>query len=198
MTDDAAAARLGPDPSAALRVNRVQPAYQQVADQLRDRILDGSVAAGDRLPTEVELSEIFGVSRSTVREALRVLASRGLIRTTRGTTGGTFFGLPVVLSENVPSNPGSGDPVTGAGARLILAKASEIMLADDGDVMLDASNQASLEMDSAPTSPPTASTVLVSLWQHNMVGIRAERFINWTKRRAGAVQYIDSAKYGTA
>jgi DNA-binding FadR family transcriptional regulator len=38
----------------------------------------------------VELSEIFGVSRSTVREALRVLASRGLIRTTRGTTGGTF------------------------------------------------------------------------------------------------------------
>jgi GntR family transcriptional regulator, transcriptional repressor for pyruvate dehydrogenase complex len=73
-----------------LQVKRVQPAYQQVADQLRDRILDGSVSAGDRLPTEVELSEIFGVSRSTVREALRVLASRGLIRTTRGTTGGTF------------------------------------------------------------------------------------------------------------
>lgn len=73
-----------------LRVDRVKPAYQQVADQLRDRILDGSVAAGDRLPTEIELSEIFGVSRSTVREALRVLASRDLIRTTRGTTGGTF------------------------------------------------------------------------------------------------------------
>jgi hypothetical protein len=37
-----------------------------------------------------------------------------------------------------------------------------------------------------------------ALWQHNMVGIRAERFINWKKRRAGAVQYIDSANYGDA
>lgn len=79
--------REGLDPS---RVNRVRPAYQQVADQLRDRILDGSLGSGDRLPTEVELGDIFGVSRSTVREALRLLASRDLIHTTRGTTGGTF------------------------------------------------------------------------------------------------------------
>lgn len=114
-----------------------------------------------------------------------------------GGTGGTFFGLPVVLSENIPANPGSGSPLTGAGSRIILAKAPEILLADDGQVLLDASNQASLQMDSAPTNPPTATTVMVSLWQMNMVGIRAERFINWTKRRAGAVQYIDSANYGT-
>lgn len=114
-----------------------------------------------------------------------------------GSSGGTFFNLPVVLSENVPANPGTGSPVTGNGARLILAKASEILLADDGEVVLDASNQASLQMDSAPTNPPVANTVMVSLWQMNMVGIRAERFINWTKRRAGAVQYIDAAKYST-
>lgn len=81
------ATREGLDPS---RVNRVRPAYQQVADQLRDRILDGSLGSGDRLPTELDLADIFGVSRSTVREALRVLASRDLIHTTRGTTGGTF------------------------------------------------------------------------------------------------------------
>jgi HK97 family phage major capsid protein/HK97 family phage prohead protease len=112
-----------------------------------------------------------------------------------GTSGGTFFGLPVVLSENIPANAGSGNPVTGAGARIILAKASEIMVADDGETLLDASNQASLEMESAPTSPVTGSTVLMSLWQHNMVGIRAERFINWTKRRPGAVQFIDAANY---
>ena len=66
---------------------------------------------------------------------------------------------------------------------------------NDGQVMLDASNQASLQMDNAPTNPPTATTVMVSLWQMNMVGIRAERFINWTKRRAGAVQYITGAAY---
>jgi len=115
-----------------------------------------------------------------------------------GNSGGTFFGLPVVLSENIPANAGSGDPVVGAGARIILAKASEILLADDGQTMLDVSSEASLQMDSAPDAPATASTVLVSLWQHNMIGIRAERYINWAKRRAGAVQFIDSANYGTA
>ncbi len=73
-----------------LPVSRVKPAYQQVADQLRQLILDGSLSSGDRLPPEAELAANFGVSRSTVREALRVLASRDLIRTTRGTTGGTF------------------------------------------------------------------------------------------------------------
>lgn len=115
-----------------------------------------------------------------------------------GSSGGTFFGLPIVLSENIPANAGTGDPVVGAGARIILAKASEILLADDGQTMLDASSEASLQMDSAPTDPPTATTVLVSLWQMNMIGIRAERYINWAKRRPGAVQFIDSAAYGSA
>lgn len=113
-----------------------------------------------------------------------------------GGSGGTFFNLPVVLSENIPANAGSGSPLTGVGDRIILAKADEILLADDGAVMLDSSNQASLQMDSAPTNPPVAATVMVSLWQQNLVGIRAERFINWSKRRSGAVQYIDSAVYG--
>ena len=113
-----------------------------------------------------------------------------------GGSGGTFFGLPVILSENIPAQAAdAGPPVIPAGSRIILAKASEIMLADDGQVMLDASNQASLQMDDAPTNPPTATTVMVSLWQMNMVGIRAERFINWTKRRPGAVQYITGAAY---
>ncbi len=112
-----------------------------------------------------------------------------------GDSGGTFMGLPVVLSENIPANPGAGDPLVGAGDRIILAKANEILLADDGETLLDASSQASLQMDSAPTNPPVAATVLVSLWQMNLVGIRAERYINWAKRRPGAVQYIDSAAY---
>lgn len=113
-----------------------------------------------------------------------------------GGTGGTFMGLPVVLSENIPAQAAeTGPPVIPAGSRIILAKAPEILLADDGQVMLDASNQASLQMDSAPSNPPVAATVMVSLWQMNMVGIRAERFINWTKRRPGAVQYITGAAY---
>ena len=73
-----------------LRVTRVRPAYQQVADQLRELILGGTLTSGDRLPNETNLAASFGVSRSTVREAIRVLSSTGLVYTLRGTTGGTF------------------------------------------------------------------------------------------------------------
>lgn len=75
-------------------VRPVRRAFQQVADQLREAILAGGLVAGDRLPTESELCERFGVSRSTVREALRTLASEGLITTARGAGGGTFVALP--------------------------------------------------------------------------------------------------------
>lgn len=109
--------------------------------------------------------------------------------------GGTFFGLPVVTSESVVQTTVAGPPAVTTAA-LILAKASEILLADDGQVTIDISREASLQMDSAPTNPPVAATVMVSLWQMNMVGIRAERWINWVRRRAGAVAYISNANYG--
>lgn len=69
---------------------RIRPAYQQVADQLRDLIVGGSLSPGDQLPVESELTAMFGVSRSTIREALRLLGSQDLIYTRRGVTGGTF------------------------------------------------------------------------------------------------------------
>jgi GntR family transcriptional regulator, transcriptional repressor for pyruvate dehydrogenase complex len=78
----------------ALPVRPVRRAFEQVADQLRELVLGGRLSAGDRLPTEAELCERFGVSRSTVREALRLLASESLITTTRGASGGTFVALP--------------------------------------------------------------------------------------------------------
>ncbi|MEJ2866292.1 FCD domain-containing protein [Actinomycetospora sp. OC33-EN08] len=81
-------------PAARLKVQRVRPAYRQVADELRAQIVGGSLGAGERLPSEAELSGAFGVSRSTVREALRVLASQHLIETTRGVQGGSFVAAP--------------------------------------------------------------------------------------------------------
>lgn len=74
----------------SLAVNRIQPAYAQVASQLRDLIVTGQIRTGDHLPNEAELATIFGVSRSTVREALRSLAAQSLVYTSRGVTGGTF------------------------------------------------------------------------------------------------------------
>jgi GntR family transcriptional regulator, transcriptional repressor for pyruvate dehydrogenase complex len=70
------------------------PAYQTLADDLRFQITSGKLRPGDRLPTEPELCVRSGVSRSTVREALRLLASQHLIVTTRGVTGGSFVSHP--------------------------------------------------------------------------------------------------------
>lgn len=52
---------------------------QEIADVLRDRIRAGDLKAGDRLPTQAELAEEFGVERGTVRQALRALQDDGLL-----------------------------------------------------------------------------------------------------------------------
>ncbi|WP_460273756.1 FadR/GntR family transcriptional regulator [Celeribacter sp. ULVN23_4] len=61
-----------------------------IADAIRQDILSGALMADTRLPSESELSETHGVSRATVREALKRLAAQSLIRTKRGATGGAF------------------------------------------------------------------------------------------------------------
>ena len=63
---------------------------EQVELQLRQAILSGVFARGDRLPSEAALAVQFRVSRSTIREALRSLASGGLISKSTGANGGSF------------------------------------------------------------------------------------------------------------
>lgn len=71
-----------------------RPAYLELAAALRAQILSGQLKPGDRLPVEPDLSAHYGVSRSTVREALRVLSSQHLVTTTRGVVGGSFVAHP--------------------------------------------------------------------------------------------------------
>lgn len=82
------------DGRAQLRVQPLRPAYRQVADELRAQIVAGVLSPGERLPAEPELAQMFGVGRSTIREALRVLASQQLVETTRGVRGGSFVAEP--------------------------------------------------------------------------------------------------------
>lgn len=58
--------------------------YERLAGTLRDRIAAGIYARGDKLPSEMELMDESGLSRSTVRHALKVLVDEGLVRTERG------------------------------------------------------------------------------------------------------------------
>ncbi|WP_421980301.1 FadR/GntR family transcriptional regulator [Roseibium sp.] len=62
----------------------------QIANAIRDAILEGRLAGEERLPSEADLADRFGVSRSTVREALKRLAAQNLIRSERGSSGGAF------------------------------------------------------------------------------------------------------------
>lgn len=99
--------------------------------------------------------------------------------------GGTFYGLPVIVSNNVAPSGSPGDQ------HLILVNQREVLLADDGQMMLDASAEASVQMNDAPSA---GAQSLVSLWQNGLVGLKVDRWIYWTKRRSQAVQYIDKAQ----
>lgn len=107
-------------------------------------------------------------------------------------SGGTFMGYPVVVSQ---SSNVSGSPTIGN--LIIFAIPREIMLADEGGVDIEVSNQASLEMDDAPANNAASGTgaQLVSMFQTNSIAIRAIRYINWKKRRTGVVQFIQNALY---
>ncbi len=65
-----------------------------VANTLRRRIVNGELAIGDRLPPEEELTAVFGIARTTLREALRILESQGLIEIRRGRGGGPVVTMP--------------------------------------------------------------------------------------------------------
>lgn len=91
--------------------------------------------------------------------------------------GGTLFGRPVIATQS-------------AGTTVALVDAQGILVADDGGVQIDVSREASLQMDSAPTDPPDASTVFVSMFQSNMIALRAERFVTWKRARTASVKYV--------
>lgn len=72
----------------------------QIAEQIRGSILSGEFNPGEKLPPERELAELFGVSRPSVREALNILTSSGLVETYQG--GGTLVRSLVENSAGMP------------------------------------------------------------------------------------------------
>ena len=81
------------EPPAFARVRRVR-SFDDVVVQLREAILAGRIRQGERLPGERDLSQMFGVSRPTVREALRALEASGVIEIRLGKLGGAFAIAP--------------------------------------------------------------------------------------------------------
>jgi HK97 family phage major capsid protein len=97
-------------------------------------------------------------------------------------SGGSVNGMKVVTS--------------GAAGTTVVGVIPELVLyADDGGITIDVSREASLQMSDAPMDPADATTVFVSLWQNNCVGLRAEWFITWLKAIAGCCRYVSGATY---
>lgn len=95
---------------------------------------------------------------------------------------GTLFGLPCLISAAVLD---SNSPVH---ELAVLCHGPSIALADAG-AEADVSQNAAVQLDDAPGSSPLQQN-LVSLWQNNLLGIRVQRYINWERRRDGAVATI--------
>ena len=112
------------------------------------------------------MSETRAAQLSILRDALGNTFFQGMSLT--GTR--SLMGIPVITSE-------------AAGLKLILVKASEILIAQDGGVDVSFSDNATL-VDGGTTH---------NLWQENKFAVRVEKFITWAKRRPVAAAYLDYA-----
>ena len=97
-------------------------------------------------------------------------------------SGGTALGMNVIASN-------------AAGTNVIGVHPQGVLYADEGGVQIDVSTEASVMMDSAPVPGTTAFT---SFFQNNLIGLRAERMINWNRARPKSVYYLTDAAYTPA
>jgi DNA-binding FadR family transcriptional regulator len=137
-----------------------------IVDQIRLLIRDGHLTAGDRLPSERELGERFGVSRVTVREALRGLEANGLVTIKVGAHGGAFVTAPtsarvgegisdlLTLSVVTPAEVTEARQVLELGiVPLVCERADEQDIAD----LLEICDRADAALHSAQTYPVSLS-----------------------------------------
>ena len=82
----------------AAKQNRI---FQDVVEQIQEAIIEGHLKVGDRLPPERELKEMLQTSRSTLREALRVLEQKGLIEIKLGMGGGAVVKAAAAVKQQV-------------------------------------------------------------------------------------------------
>ncbi|KUN94942.1 GntR family transcriptional regulator [Streptomyces caeruleatus] len=121
---------------------------QEIADALRERIRIGDLKAGDRLPTQAELAEEFGVERGTVRQALRALKDDGLLTNvskgspprvapptpTRGAPQSTMVSLAPRLAEAFSARHVRIDAVCLTAETLMVALGEPVRLIHQGSI----------------------------------------------------------------
>lgn len=181
------AAVAGISPASILNGVAAIPSSGTDADAVRAdmRALFASFIAANNAPT----SGVWIMSSTTALALSMMVNPLGQVEFPGITmNGGTFGGLPVITTEYVPTDS--------SGSLVALVNASDIYYADEGGLDVSMSTEASLQMDNSPDNPTTASTVLVSLWQRNLVGFRAEMALNFARRRPSAVAWLSGVLWG--
>lgn len=153
------------------------------AIRLQVRALFAKFIAANNAPTNGVwiMSSNMALSLSLMVNALGQEEFPGI-----GMSGGTFMGIPTIVSEYI-------------GNVVALVNASDIYLADEGGVTVDMSRETSLEMlDASLTQDAIAGTgaSLVSMFQTDSVALKAIRVINWRRRRPSAVAYLTGVNWG--
>jgi HK97 family phage major capsid protein len=105
-----------------------------------------------------------------------------------GPKGGSILKIPLLTSRGSPADTGGG--------QLALIDASAIAVATEG-MNVDRGEHATIEMSDAPADP-TAATVLISLFQNDLVGLRSVLYANWQVQRDGAVVVVTGCTYPSA
>src|SRR5262249_11109582 len=151
----------------------------------------GTSASAILVDLETALDSMTFASNAKLFAVTTSLIAKG-IRTKAGTDGrlafpGALSGDPFGLTTLVASD--------GVGSGLMYIFDAAQLAGDPGIVELAAGNEATLQLDSAPDSPPTGTTVLTNLWQNNLSSIRAERIFDIERPSATSVAVIQSIAY---
>lgn len=178
------------------------PMYRQIADELRQKIESGELRRGAQLPTEIDLREQYGASRNTVRDALRLLITRGLVETRPGQ--GTFVSeriSPLVTTLSNPDTGGSGE------VGVYEAEALQVREASAGPVRVEIQEAADsvareLQVQSGATVVSrhqqrfvdgTPWSLQTSFYPMGLVAQGATNLLQATSIDSGTMAYLDEA-----
>lgn len=134
-----------------------------------------------------DVASLAGLLVGDPRKAVLVMNSTDALRAgavfttpTLGLRGGDYAGTPVYVSPSIPRGV------------VVLLDPSQIQI-QRGPVELSYVQNAAVQMDTAPTDPPTPVTALHSLWQLDCVGLRVVEYSTWALPPPGAAPYISGA-----
>jgi hypothetical protein len=151
----------------------IDPASTVLADERPGSVTSGTtpVAGTADLPKDIKaLLKAFYAGRPGATQTVLIMGPGNASEIPT-----TMFREPILVSQ-------------AAGTNVIALDPDAVLLADNG-MEFSHSEQATLEMNDAPTNPVTAAVVLVSMWQLNSIAFRVERFLNF-QAVTGAVKYL--------